>query len=165
VHGRRRVREDVDQELRFHLDLRIAELERQGFKPAEARQEALRRFGDLEGTRTACVASDLRMGRRERRREYLGEARRDLAHGLRLLRNHPGFALAAVLTLGLGIGAATTVFSVADHVLLRPLPYENPERVLTLWETDRTTGEMKREVAPGNFNEWRFGIGDWGSGN
>lgn len=151
----RRIRREVDEEIAFHIEMRIAELIREGADPQEARRRALRRFGDLEQTRTACFRSDRRRERQMRRREYLREVAGDLRHGLRQVRSRPGFALAVIVTLAVAIGATTAVFSVADHVLLRPLPYENSERVVTLWETDRSQGFLKGKVAPGNFAEWR----------
>ncbi len=78
----------------------------------------------------------------------------DLRYALRTLRKSPGFTVVAVLTLALGIGATTVIFSAVDHVLLRPLPYHDAERLMTLWETDASTGGTRREVAPGNFLEW-----------
>ena len=150
----RRIRREVDEEIAFHIEMRIAELIREGEDPQEARRRALRRFGDLEQTRTACYRSDRRRERQMRRREYLREVAGDLRHGLRQVRSRPGFALAVMVTLAVAIGATTAVFSVADHVLLRPLPYEKAERVVTLWETDRSQGLLKGKVAPGNFVEW-----------
>ncbi len=89
-----------------------------------------------------------------RRTEYLHETLQDIRHGLRQMRRQPAFASAVILTLAVGIGATTAVFSTADHVLLRPLPYAEAGRVVTLWETDQRTG-TRREVAPGNFLAWK----------
>ena len=150
----KRIRSEVDEEIQFHLETRIAELERQGFNPTEAREEAVRMFGDLESTRTACYNSDLRRERHMQRREYIAETIQDVFHGLKQLRRRPTFAIVAVLTLAVGIGATTAIFSAADHVLLRPLPYVDSDRVVALWETERPTGVWK-EVSPGNFLEWR----------
>ena len=149
------IRADVDDEIWFHLEMRIEELIREGRSPAQAREEAVRMFGDLEGTRAEMSAADRRRERRARRRDYLGEVLQDLTHAHRQLRRRPAFAMVAVLTLAVGIGANTAVFSVADHVVLRPLPYEAPERVLAIWEVDPRAGQARREVAPGNFVSWR----------
>lgn len=79
----------------------------------------------------------------------------DLRHGAHLLLRKPGSAVAAVLILSLGLGAGTAIFTVADHLLLRPLPYREAERVVTLWQSDSREGVEKGDVAPGNFVSWR----------
>ncbi len=85
----------------------------------------------------------------------LQEIVQDVVYGFRQLRNRPVYAGVAILTLAVGIGATTAVFSAADHVLLRPLPYSDAERVVTLWETDVAGGDLKKGVSPGNFLEWQ----------
>lgn len=79
----------------------------------------------------------------------------DLRYGARLFLKQPGFTLIAVLTLVLGIGANTAIFSVVSAVLLRPLPYAEPERLAMIWEAVERTGNRQNPVAPGNFNAWR----------
>jgi putative ABC transport system permease protein len=79
----------------------------------------------------------------------------DLRYALRLLRRSPGFAAAAILTLALGMGANTVMFSVLNAVLLRPLPYPQPDRLAQIWETDPLRGETRGVVSPYNFLEWR----------
>jgi predicted permease len=79
----------------------------------------------------------------------------DLRYALRLLRRSPGFAVAAVTTLALGMGANTVMFSVLNTVLLRPLPYPSPDRLVQIWETDSRRGEMHGVVSPYNFVDWR----------
>lgn len=155
LRGSRQIRDEVDEEIEFHLEMRAAELRRRGLSPADAKAEALRQFGNLEDTRDICFEADRRRARQMHRREVLAEMIQDAAHGLRQLRRRPAFTAAAVSTLAVGLGASTAVFSAADHVLLRPLPYEDADRVVTLWETDRARGETKKEVSPGNFLEWR----------
>jgi len=79
----------------------------------------------------------------------------DIRYGLRQLRRSPGFATAAILTLALGIAANTVMFSVLNTVLLRPLPYPHPDRLVQMWETDRRRGETHGAVSPYDFLEWR----------
>ncbi|HVT44612.1 MAG TPA: ABC transporter permease [Thermoanaerobaculia bacterium] len=79
----------------------------------------------------------------------------DLVHALRQLGRGRGFAIASVAILAIAIGANTTIFSAADHILLRPLPYAEPNRIVTLWETEPKRDQWKRDVSPGNFVEWQ----------
>jgi putative ABC transport system permease protein len=149
------IRSEVDDELQFHLEMRIAQLRAQGLNESAARDEALRQFGDFRQTWEVCVQSDEQRETNVERRRRTDELRQDMRHGLRQLRRRWPLAVLALLTLGVGIGASTAIFSATDHVLLRPLPYLEPERVVTLWEADESAGETKGEVAPGNFVEWQ----------
>ncbi|HKP85372.1 MAG TPA: ABC transporter permease [Blastocatellia bacterium] len=79
----------------------------------------------------------------------------DMRYGFRMLLRKPGFTAVAVLTLALGIGANTAIFSVVNGVLLRPLPYKDTDRILTLWEYDTKSGKKEDGVAPANFLDWR----------
>jgi len=79
----------------------------------------------------------------------------DLRYGLRTLLNKPGFTLVAVITLALGIGVNTAIFSVVNGVLLRPLPFDRPERIVTLWENNTKDGIERDDVSPANFLDWR----------
>ncbi len=88
------------------------------------------------------------------RSSALDDSLRDVRHGLRLLRRSPGFTAAALLTLALGIGATSAVFSVVRTVMLEPLPYRDPDRLLAVWETNRG-GTSRNVIAPANFVAWR----------
>jgi putative ABC transport system permease protein len=79
----------------------------------------------------------------------------DIRYGIRMLMKKPGFTVVAVMTLALGIGANTAIFSVVNGVLLRPLPYKDAERIMTLWQTNVKSGVAREQVAPANFLDWR----------
>src|SRR5262245_26695098 len=116
----------VDDELEFHLAARIAELVETGVSPVDARHQAVREFGDLEGTRRYCVATDWEGERAMRRTELWDELRQDLVQSIRMIRKQPGFTLAVTATLALGIGATTVVFALIRSILISPLPYRAP---------------------------------------
>ncbi len=141
------VAQDVDAEIAFHLDTEIERLVAGGMAPSEARREAERRFGDLRRVRTGLVAIDEGTRRDERRRDWWGDLGRDLREAGRLLRRNPGFSMATILTLGLGIGATTAIFSVVDGVLLRPAPFTAMDRLTMLWETDEKSGTVREPAS------------------
>jgi predicted permease len=126
----RRAERDVDEEIAFHLVMREERLRARGLAPEDARATARRRFGDVEHVRRECVEIDRQLARRRRAADFLEDLMQDIVLALRGLRRAPGFAAAALLTLALGIGSATAIFSVAYGVLLRPLPFPSPERLV-----------------------------------
>ena len=122
----------LDSEIQHHLDLLTAEYESRGMSPDEARYAARRAFGGVEPMKER-YRDGLRL-------QWLEDLARDVRFGLRGMRRHPGLTLTAVLTLALGIGANTALFSVIDAVLLRPLQVEEPDelRLITVARADPT---------------------------
>ncbi len=129
---------DLEEEMRFHLDMKAQE---------SGAAAARRKFGNgtllLEDSRQAWGWGGVESWAA------------DLKYALRVLRNNPGFAAVAVFTLALGIGASTAVFSVVNAVLLRPLPFREADRLMMVWETRETRGEDRVVVSYQNFCDWK----------
>ncbi|HEY2898260.1 MAG TPA: ABC transporter permease [Gemmatimonadaceae bacterium] len=126
----RRAAAAVEEEFAFHLDMRASELVAQGWEPDAARAEARRQFGDVDDARNFCKRTDERRERQTMRTEWLDGLAQDVSFALRTLRRAPAFALVAALTLAIGIGANTAIFSVVHGILLRPLPFADPSRLV-----------------------------------
>ena len=153
--SRHRIAADVDDELRFHLDRVAAELRAVGWSPADADAEAKRRFGDLDYTSNFCRDEDLRRERERHRMTIFEELGQDLRYALRSMRATPGFTLAALLTLALGIGANTAIFSVVRGVLLEPLPFRDADRIVRVWHSNLGDGNEHGSVSEPDFLDWR----------
>ncbi|HEV2147293.1 MAG TPA: ABC transporter permease [Longimicrobiaceae bacterium] len=153
-----RVAGEVEDEIEFHLEERARELVARGMDPAAARAEALREFGDVREARTALEEIGRRRVRRARRTGWWSDLRQDVRYGARALLRSPGFTLVAVLTLALGIGATTAIYTVVDTVLLRPLGVADPDRLVVLRERNRgdETSPLRQggTVSPANFFDW-----------
>jgi predicted permease len=149
------IRRDVDTEFQFHLDARTEELVASGVPPADARRQALADFGDLNDARSYIHHIDRRTESSHRRQELMTGFRQDTVHALRRLRRSPGFTIVAILTLALGIGANTAIFSVVNGVLLRPLPFPRPEQLLKVWSESPSAGLAKAGVSPVDLDDWR----------
>jgi len=121
------VERELDDELRFHLEKEFEQNVIRGMNPDEARLAALRSFGGVEQVKEE--SRDVRGVR------FIEELLQDLRYSVRVLRRQPGFTLTVVITLALGIGANTAIFSVVNVVLLRELPLKNPEEVMWVWST------------------------------
>lgn len=138
-----RLDREHQEEVRFHLEMQARKHEKAGMPPDEARRRAAVDFGGRvqirESTREARGVGPL---------EDLG---RDLRHAFRQLRRAPAFTIVACLTLALGIGATTAIFTVADRVLLRPVPFANANELVMLWETDRASGTTREPASWPDF--------------
>ena len=138
---------ELDEELRYHLE-REAELNvRGGMTRAEARRAALRAFGGVEQARELC--------REARGVRMLQDLWQDLRYGARKLLKSPGFTLVAVMTLALGIGANTAIFSVVNAVLLRPLPFPDSERIVALSGVNPSKGITDSNMSAPDFADWK----------
>ena len=134
--SRERIARDLDDEVRFHVDMRTKRLRDQGYSDVEARAEALRRFGDVEDLRDYCVSMEVAHMHRAHVRERMESVAQDLRFALRQFRKSPGFTFIAALTLALGVGATTAIFSVVNGVVLKPLPFVRSEQMVQLWGLD-----------------------------
>jgi predicted permease len=130
------VRADVEAEIEFHLDQLTEELMGNGLSEKEARADAGRMFGNLENARSECFRLSLRRSKRVAYRYVVSGFYQDVKYVLRSLRKRRLATAVVVLTLALGIGANTAVFSVYHSVLLDPFPYENPEQLVQVWEAN-----------------------------
>src|SRR4051794_2967406 len=139
VFRRAQIIDAVEDELAFHLDMRTQRLIACGMAPEAARREALRQFGDVDSVRRDCVTFDEERERTMRRRNYREELVQDLVYAARTLRRNLGFSLVVVLTLALGIGANTAIFTLIDAVVLRYLDVPQPERLVAIGNQARVT--------------------------
>jgi putative ABC transport system permease protein len=146
LRQRETVINDIDREMRSHLELQVEENIRAGMSPVEARAHAMRSFGNVN--KAVDAAYDVKGG------GWLESLTQDIRYGVRMLAKHKAFTAVAVLTLALGIGANTAIFSVVNELLLRPLPYRDAERIVMLWEVT-PTGRHQNTTSRANFRAWR----------
>lgn len=157
-HGRAGAPKDVEREIELHIELRTREFEAMGMSQDDARRAALDAFGDrgaiedeVNGIHQATIVH-------RQRRDWLGELKQDVVVGARVLRRSPSFAVIALLTLAIGIGANTAIFGVLRSVLLRPLPYAHAEQLVQVWADHRALGRAAPEwLTPPDFVDWRDG--------
>jgi len=136
---------DVDDELRFHLDMRARDYEARGLPTDDARRAAAERFGDVQSIGGALRNHDRRRERGRQRQEYMSDLTNDLRYGTRAFLRAPAFTTVALLTIALGIGATTAIYSVVNAVILRPLPFPEADRLIQVWMDNRRTG-LKEDI-------------------
>lgn len=146
---RREVDAELDDELRYHIEQKTDEYKAKGLDSTEARRRAMLDMDGFERNKEEC--------RNARKVRWLQDLARDLRYGLRMLTKSPGFTFVATLTLALGIGANTAVFSVVNAVLLKPLSYRDPDRIVTLNSSATTVGApsaLSKQVSIPDFQDW-----------
>jgi len=136
---------EMSEEMGLHIELQAGLNRKAGMDPDEALYQAQRQFGGIEQIKEQ--ARDVRSW------VWLEQTRRDLAYGMRQLSRSPGFTIISVLTIALGIGACTALFSVANKMLLHPLDYEDPGQIVLFWETSPTV--PRGPTTPGSYNAWQ----------
>src|SRR5262245_24261679 len=138
---------DLDDELRRHIELQTEQNIRLGMNPEEARYAALKAFGGVEQAKE--------FSRDARGVRWLEELWQDLRYGARMLAKNPGFAMVSVLTLAVGIGANSAIFSVVNAVLLNPFAYPDADRIMNLSTYEPAQPEYERGVSYLNFLDWQ----------
>jgi predicted permease len=128
---------------------------RQGQSKDQAEANAAREYGDTAAARRELAEIDRRAARRAGWKEWFGSCRQDLRFAVRGLRSRPGFTLTVLLTLALGIGANAAIFTVVDAILLKPLPYAQPDRLVHLWETFESRVDARSEASYPDYLDWR----------
>jgi MacB-like periplasmic core domain len=142
--GRRRRERELAEEFESHLAMHVEDNLRSGMSAEQARREAALKLEGLEPVKESM--------RDRASLPWLEAAWQDFRYALRGLRRCPGFAVTAIMSLALGIGASVAIFTVVDNVLLRPLPYRDPSRLVMVWETHY---DSRNVVSPGNYLDWK----------
>lgn len=135
-------------EFESHFEMHVEENLRRGMQPEQARREARLKFGSIDAATESM---------RERSTVMMLETTwQDLRYAARGLGKNPGFAVTAILSLALGIGASVAIFTITDNLLLRPLPYRNPDQLMMVWEMSRSRpGNGRNVISPANYRDWK----------
>ena len=158
VHfGTRAVRRAVDDEIAFHVESRVDELRRRGYAENDARDVALREFGDIGAARRELTAIGRRTAARQSRAEWWGDLQRDVVLAFRGMRGQPVVTAAIIITLALGVGANAAIISVVEAALLAPLPYDRPDQLVHVWQT-RIAANDRTEASYPDFVDWRASV-------
>lgn len=152
---RRAIEGEIDEELCFHIEMRAAALRRDGLSDTAARDEALREFGNIDFTKRYCEAQDIAGERAMRFSEWMDELRQNIGYAARTFKRNPGYAIVAVLTMLIGIGANAAIFTITDAVLLRPLPYKNPGDLVILHEHKVQDGANRSQMSAADIADYR----------
>ena len=144
---------DLEDEIRFHIEMRRQEFIDAGLSPDAAREATQQVFGEIEIVREQCRSIDREQERIVQRADYLDQFKQDCLYGLRQIQRRPGLALLTVLTLALGIGANAAVFSVVHGVVLRPLSYDDPERLVMIWTHDVRQDRLEGPLSLPDFDD------------
>ena len=144
--------QEIDEELALHVEMRTRELVQRGVDPKTARELALSRLGDIARLKRTMTDLGRKRDRDMRVTQWLEELTDDLKFAFRQLKSSPAFTLVATVTLALGIGANSAIFALVDATLLRPLPYGEPEQLVSIWESSTTT--ERGYVSPLNMLDW-----------
>src|SRR5689334_13009021 len=149
ILGSHRAEQDLTAEIDSHLQLHVDDNIRMGMTPEEARRRAVIALGGIERTKEAV---------RDRRTvPVIDSLLRDVRYGIRTLTKSPGFALAGIVILGLGIGVNSAIFTIVNAVVLRPLPFPDADRIMRLWHTPPQAtfpGMRTFSLSPANFLDW-----------
>ncbi|MGE5813599.1 MAG: ADOP family duplicated permease [Acidobacteriota bacterium] len=150
VFGSGRRDDDLAEEIAAHLELHAADHERTGMRPEEARRQAALAFGGVESVKEQY--------RDQRSLPWVDKTLQDVRYAFRSFRRNPGFALAAIVVLALGIGANTAMFTMVNAVLLKPLPFREPDRLVMVWHVPPAAsfpGMKEFAVSPANYFDWK----------
>jgi len=151
----RRIDSDVEQELSFHIEEKVAGLVTEGRSEAEAHREVMESFGDYRAVEAACREYSRQRVERQGWKMMSDTWGHDIRLAFRTIRRNPGFSAVVAITLALGIGATTAVFSIVNGVLLEPLPYADADELTFIWQNDRATGTLRESASTSDFYDFR----------